>query len=73
MAPETFLTIKVDGMACTHCEANISRNLSNLPGINEVIADKNTAQVKISGTKIDLAEIEHIITDLGYQFKGKVE
>lgn len=73
MALETFQTISVYGMTCSHCEANVIRNLTKLDGIDEVVADRNTAQVKISGTKINLDEITQIITDLGYQFKGIVE
>ncbi len=72
MTLEKFQTIKVEGMTCSHCEASINRNLSKLEGIDEVVADKNTAQVKIKGDKINLAEIERIVTDLGYQFKGSV-
>jgi hypothetical protein len=60
-------------MTCSHCEASITRNLSKLDGIDEVIADKNTAQVKVRGSKISLAEIERIVTDLGYQYKGSVK
>lgn len=67
-----FQTIKVEGMSCSHCEANINRNLSKLEGIDEVVADKNAAQVKITGDKIDLAEIERIVNELGYQFKGSL-
>jgi len=73
MNRETFQTISVEGMTCSHCEASINRNLSKLDGIDEVIADKNTAQVKVRGPKINLAEIERIVTDLGYQFKGNVK
>lgn len=73
MALETFQTISVYGMTCSHCEANVTRNLTKLDGIDEVVADRNTAQVKISGTKINLDEIEQVITGLGYQFKGSVE
>jgi hypothetical protein len=73
MALETSQTISVYGMTCSHCEANVARNLMKLDGIDEVVADRNTAQVHISGTKINLAEIEQVITDLGYQFKESVE
>ena len=73
MALELFQTIKVEGMTCPHCEASVTRSLTKLEGIDEVVADRNTAQVQISGTKINLAEIEQVITDLGYQFKGSVE
>ncbi|MBV5312642.1 MAG: SO_0444 family Cu/Zn efflux transporter [Prolixibacteraceae bacterium] len=73
MNRETFQTISVEGMTCSHCEASINRNLSKIDGIDEVIADKNTAQVKVRGPKINLAEIERIVTDLGYQFKGNAK
>jgi uncharacterized protein len=70
MTIEKFQIIKVEGMSCPHCEANIVRNLSKLDGIEEVTADRMMAQVNISGSHIDLAEIEQIVTDLGYQYKG---
>jgi len=73
MALELFQTISVEGMTCPHCEANVTRNLTKLDGIAEVVADRNSAQVKITGTTINLDEIEQVITDLGYQFKGSVE
>ena len=72
MTAEKFQTIKVEGMTCSHCEASINRNLSKIEGIEEVVADKNTSQVKIKGSKINLAEIELIVTDLGYQYKGSL-
>lgn len=72
MKMETFQTISVEGMTCSHCEASVTRNLTKLDGIEEVVADKNTAQVKIRGAKINLSEIERIVTDLGYQFKGSI-
>ena len=73
MTLEIFQTIRVEGMICPHCEASVTRNLTELDGIDEVIADRNTAQVKISGTKINLTETEQVFTSLAYQFKGGVE
>lgn len=72
MTAEKFQTIKVEGMTCSHCEASINRNLSKIEGIEEVVADKNTSQVKIKGAKINLPEIERIVIDLGYQYKGTI-
>ncbi|MGQ7871243.1 SO_0444 family Cu/Zn efflux transporter [Sunxiuqinia sp. sy24] len=65
-------TLKVEGMTCSHCEASVSKNLSKLDGVDEVFADKNTSEVKIKGNKIDLKEIEKIITEIGYQYKGEI-
>lgn len=72
MTKEVFQTIRVEGMTCSHCEASVNRNLLKIEGIDEVIADKNTSQVKISGEKINLSEIERVVTEIGYQFKGVV-
>jgi len=72
MTNKIFQTISVEGMTCSHCEASINRNLSKLDGIEEVVADRNTSQVKIRGSKINLTEIENVITELGYQFKGSL-
>ena len=65
-------TLKVEGMTCSHCEASVTRNLLKLDGIEEVLADKNKSEVKIAGENINLKEIENIITEIGYQFKGEV-
>ncbi|MBA4408832.1 MAG: heavy metal-associated domain-containing protein [Odoribacter sp.] len=73
MTKETFQTIGVEGMTCSHCEASINRNLLKLDGIDEVVADKNTAQVKVRGSKINFTDIERIVTDLGYQYKGNIK
>lgn len=73
MNKEIFQTLSVEGMTCSHCEASVTRNLSKINGIEEVIADRNTSQVKVRGSKIDLNEIERIVTDLGYQYKGSVK
>lgn len=72
MTSEKFQTINVEGMTCSHCEAAIIRNLSKLDGIEEVVADRNTSQVKIKGAKINLPEIERVVTELGYQYKGSL-
>lgn len=73
MNKETFQTLSVEGMTCSHCEASVTRNLTKISGIEEVVADRNTAQVKVRGSKIDLQEIERVVTDLGYQFKGSIK
>ena len=70
---EGFTTLKVEGMTCSHCEASVSRNLIQLKGIDEVLANHFNSEVRVKGKKIDLAAIEKVIKEIGYQFKGKVE
>ncbi|PTN09860.1 SO_0444 family Cu/Zn efflux transporter [Mangrovibacterium marinum] len=65
-------TLKVEGMTCSHCEASITRNLMKLDGIDEVVADKNSSEVKVSGQKIDLKAIEKVVEEIGYHYKGEI-
>jgi len=67
-----FKTLKIEGMTCSHCEASVTRNLMKLDGIDEVIADKNTSEVKVSGNKIDLKAVEQVIDEIGYHYKGEI-
>lgn len=67
-----FKTLNIEGMTCSHCEASVTRNLMKLDGIDEVIADKNTSEVKVKGNKIDLKAIEKVIEDIGYNYKGEI-
>ena len=72
MIKEIIQTIRVEGMTCPHCEATVTRTLLKLEGIEEVVADRNTSQVKIIGEEINLSEIEQAVNEIGYQFKGVV-
>jgi uncharacterized membrane protein YraQ (UPF0718 family) len=72
MTLDKFQTIKVEGMTCSHCESAVTRNLGKLQGVEEVVADRNTSQVKIKAGKLNLAEVERVVTDLGYQYKGTI-
>lgn len=67
-----FVTLKVEGMTCSHCEASVTRNLVQLKGIDEAMANHHNSEVRVKGKKIDLAAIEKLITEIGYQFKGKL-
>lgn len=62
------ITVNVSGMTCSHCEANVKRNLEALTGITNVVADNKSNTVKISGTKINLAKVKETVNGLGYNF-----
>ena len=62
------LTVKVTGMTCSHCEANVKRNLEAINGITNVVADNKSNTVKISGAKINLAKVKETVNGLGYTF-----
>jgi uncharacterized membrane protein YraQ (UPF0718 family)/copper chaperone CopZ len=62
------ITVTVTGMTCSHCEANVKRNLEALNGITNVVADNKSNTVKISGTNIDLQKVKSTVNGLGYRF-----
>ena len=64
------VTVKVEGMTCSHCEATVKRNLENLRGISNVVADNSNNSVKISGTKINLEKVKETVNGLGYNYVG---
>ena len=49
----------------------ITKNVSKLDGINGVVADPTHNSVEISGDNIDLTEVEKMVNDLGYEYKGE--
>jgi uncharacterized membrane protein YraQ (UPF0718 family)/copper chaperone CopZ len=65
------LTIKVTGMTCSHCEANVKRNLEALKGITNVVADHRSETVKISGRNFNLDKVKDTVNGLGYKFVGQ--
>ena len=64
------ITVIVEGMTCSHCEANVKRNLEALKGITSVVADNRSGTVKITGTAIDLKKVQETVNGLGYAFIG---
>jgi uncharacterized protein len=64
------ITVKVTGMTCSHCEANVKRNLKALKGIATVVADNRSETVKITGTNFDLGKVKETVNGLGYNYVG---
>ncbi len=64
------ISVKVTGMTCSHCEANVKRNLEALAGITNVVADNRTETVKITGNKINLEKVKETVNGLGYDYVG---
>ena len=70
MSKTEGITVKVTGMTCSHCEANVKRNLEALKGITEVVADNRSETVKITGSNFDLQQVKKTVNGLGYQYVG---
>ena len=66
-------TIKVNGMTCNHCKANVQNNLSAIAGIENIEIDLESGKVKMTGDSIDLAEVKNKVESIGYVYDGEVK
>ena len=64
------IILNVQGMHCEGCERRVNNALSEIDGVDEVIADHNKGTVTIkTNSKVDIDEIKEKIDDLGYEVK----
>lgn len=65
-------TVKVSGMTCNHCKANVQNNLSAIEGIENIEIDLESGKVKMSGDDIDLDAVKSKVESIGYHYDGEV-
>lgn len=64
-------TIKIEGMMCSHCEANVKKILETFSEIDEATPNhENNEAVIICNAEPNMDEIAKAINDAGYIFKG---
>jgi copper chaperone len=60
--------LRVDGMACTGCEATIKREISDISDVEEIDADYETGMVELTSTSAATGGyVEQAVNDLGYE------
>lgn len=64
---ENIQTIRVGGMTCNHCKANVENSIKSEHGVKEVDVDLITGKVNITGSALDLAKIKAGIESIGYK------
>jgi len=60
-------TIKVEGMTCNHCKANVESNLEKLAFIENAQVNLSEKTVTLEGDNIELDKIKQTIDSLGYK------
>ncbi len=60
-------TIKVDGMTCNHCKANVENNLAKLDFITKAEVNLADKSVALEGENIDEMKVKELIESLGYK------
>jgi len=60
-------TIKVDGMTCNHCKANVEKNVQMLDFVQNATVNLADKSVTVEGENIDIEKIKETIDSLGYK------
>ncbi len=61
------LTFAVNGMTCQHCVASVTREVSEVAGVNSVSVDLENGIVVAEGEDLDTDAIVGAIGEAGYQ------
>ncbi|MET7905449.1 heavy-metal-associated domain-containing protein [Streptomyces sp. NPDC005355] len=56
----------VTGMSCEHCAASIKEEVSEVPGVSEVVVDLAANTVTVHGTDLDDERLRAAIVEAGY-------
>ncbi len=59
-------SVKIEGMTCRHCVANVERAIKNVPGVKSAEVSLETSSATIDGN-FDLEEIKKAVESVGYK------
>lgn len=61
-------TIKIKGMACSHCVAAVSKALGSIDGVKDVSVDLEKGQATFESEKsVDMNQVKQEIEKAGYE------
>ena len=60
-------TIKVEGMTCNHCKANVENNLKKLAFVDNAVVNLADKSVTLEGDDIDLEKVKETVESIGYK------
>lgn len=63
--PQEQVTIKIDGMTCSHCAGSVQRALSECDGVRAAEVDLGGKKAIVTGTA-DTARLIEAVRKLGY-------
>jgi uncharacterized protein len=72
MESENTITLKVEGMTCSHCANSVVRALETIPGVTSARADQTQNLAWVEGENIEKCALGEAIGKAGYDFKGFV-
>ncbi|GGU74593.1 hypothetical protein GCM10010211_45580 [Streptomyces albospinus] len=66
MTQKQYKQYNVTGMSCGHCAASIREEVSEVPGVSEVVVDLAANAVTVHGTDLDDERLRAAVVEAGY-------
>lgn len=60
---------KIDGMACSHCQATVKKAIEAIPGVNNVVVDLGAGKAIIEG-EVSSEVVASAVNNAGFTFVG---
>ena len=61
-------TIKISGMRCGHCQGSVTKTLSEIDGVSDVIVDLDKGEATYTATdNVSVETIKEAITKIGFE------
>jgi copper chaperone CopZ len=57
---------RVDGMTCEHCVAAVTREVSAVPGVQEVEVDLSSGLLRVTGDQVSGDAVRAGVEEAGY-------
>ena len=71
-APETAVTLRIDGMTCSACVSRVERALARVPGVDEATVSLATEEARVVGAAaLDLPALLAAVAAAGYEARPK--
>lgn len=68
----TTVTYQVTGMSCGHCEGAVSKEISAIPGVTEVVAKADTGLVTVvADGPLDDTAVSSAVDEAGFELAGR--
>ena len=65
------VTVNVEGMMCSHCEAHVNKAIQAAFGAEDVVSSHESGTTVFTAPeKVNEARVEEVIKEAGYEFKG---
>lgn len=59
----------VTGMTCEHCEKSVQEEISEIPGVTDVVASHTSGEVAVTGDNVADDQVAAAVAEAGYQLE----